>query len=54
MHRKSNKHKDNVITVTSNKKNDAINYKTDAMSLEQAMQLVALATSQESAQNTIQ
>ena len=54
MYRKSNKHKDNVITVTSNKKNDAINYKTDAMSLEQAMQLVALATSQESAQNTIQ
>ena len=54
MHRKSNKHKDNVITVTWNKKNDAINYKTDAMSLEQAMQLVALATSQESAQNTIQ
>ena len=34
MHRKSNKHKDNVITVTSNKKTGAINYKTDALSLK--------------------
>ena len=43
----------NVITVTSNKKKaGTIVYKTDAMSFQQALQLVA--TSQESAQNTIQ
>ena len=43
----------NVITVTSNKKKTGtIVYKTDAMSFQQALQLVA--TSQESAQNTIQ
>ena len=43
----------NVITVTSNKKKTGtIVYKTDAMSFQQAFQLVA--TSQESAQNTIQ
>ena len=49
MCRKSNKHIGNVTNVTSNKKK---NGKTDAMSFEQALQLVA--TSQESAQNTIQ
>ena len=43
----------NVITVTSNKKKTGtIVYKTDAMSFQQAFQVVA--TSQESAQNTIQ
>ena len=41
----------NVITVTSNKKKTGtIVYKTDAMSFQKALQLVA--TSQESAQNT--
>ena len=44
---------DNVITVTSNKKKTGtIVYKTDAMSFQQALQLVA--TTQESAQNTIE
>ena len=53
MCRKLNKHMGNVITVTSNKKKTGtIVYKTDAMSFQQALQLVA--TSQESAQNTIQ
>ena len=53
MRRKSNTHMGNAITVTSNKKKTAtIVYKTDAMSFQQALQLVA--TSQESAQNTIQ
>ena len=49
MCRKSNKHIGNVFNVTSNKKK---NGKTDAMSFEQALQLVA--TSLESAENTIQ
>ena len=44
---KLNKHMGNVITVTG-----TIVYKTDAMSFKQALQLMA--TSQESAQNTIQ
>ena len=53
MCRKLNKHMGNVITVTSNKKKTGtIVYKTDAMSFQQALQLVA--TSQESTQNTIQ
>ena len=53
MCRKLNKHMGNVITVASNKKKTGtIVYKTDAMSFQQALQLVA--TSQESAQNTIQ
>ena len=53
MRRESNTHMGNAITVTSNKKKTAtIVYKTDAMSFQQALQLVA--TSQESAQNTIQ
>ena len=48
MCRKLNKHMGNVITVTSNKKKTGtIVYKTDAMSFQQALQLVA--TSQESA-----
>ena len=43
----------NVITVTSNKKKTtSIVYKTDKISFQQALQLVA--TSSESAQNTIQ
>ena len=47
---KLNKHMGNVITVTSNKKKTGtIVYKTDAMSFQQALQLVA--ASQESAQN---
>ena len=53
MCRKLNRHMGNVITVTSNKKKaGTVVYKTDAMSFQQALQLVA--TSQESAQNTIQ
>ena len=53
MCRKLNKHIGNVITVTSNKKKTGtVVYKTDAMSFQQALQLVA--TSQEPAQNTIQ
>ena len=53
MCRKLNKHMGNVITVASNKKKTGtIVYKTDAMSFQQALQLVA--TSQDSAQNTIQ
>ena len=53
MCRKLNKHLDSAITVTSNKKKTGtIVYKTDAMSFEQALQLVV--TSQESVQNTIQ
>ena len=50
MCRKLNKHMGNVITVASNKKKTGtIVYKTDAMSFQQALQLVA--ASQESAQN---
>ena len=53
MGRKLNKRMGNVITVTSNKKKAGkIVYKTDAMSFEQVLQLVA--TTQESAQNNIQ
>ena len=53
MCRKLNKHMGNVITVTSSKKKTGtIVYKSDAMSSEQALQLVA--TFQMSAQNTIQ
>ena len=52
MCRKLNKHMGNVITVTSNKKKTtSIVYKTDKISFQQALQLVA--TSSESAQNTI-
>ena len=42
----------NVITVTSNKKTGTIVYKTDAVSFQQALQLVV--TSQESTQTSIQ
>ena len=53
MCRKLNKHMGNVITVASNKKKTGtIVYKTDAISFQQVLQLVA--TSQESAENTIQ
>ena len=53
MGRKLNKRMGNVITVTSNKKKAGkIVYKTDAMSFEQVLQLVA--TTQVSAQNNIQ
>ena len=53
MCRKLNEHMGNVSTVPSNKKKTGtIVYKTDVMSFQQALQLVA--TSQESAQNTIQ
>ena len=53
MCRKLNKHMGNVITVTSNKKKAGkIVYKTDAMSFEQVLQLVA--TTQVSVQNNIQ
>ena len=52
MCRKLNKHMGNVITVASNKKKTGtIVYKTDVMSFQQALQLVA--TSKESAQETI-
>ena len=51
--RKLNKYMGNVITVASNKKKTGtIVYKTDAISFQQVLQLVA--TSQESAENTIQ
>ena len=53
MGRKLNRRMGNVITVTSNKKKAGkIVYKTDAMSFEQVLQLVA--TTQVSAQNNIQ
>ena len=53
MGRKLNKRMGNVITVTSNKKKAGkIVYKTDAVSFEQVLQLVA--TTQVSAQNNIQ
>ena len=53
MGRKLNKRMGNVITVTSNKKKAGkIVYKTDAMSFEQVLQLVA--TTQVSVQNNIQ
>ena len=53
MCRKLIKHMGNINTVASNKKKTGtIVYKTDAMSFNQALQLVG--TSQESAQNTIQ
>ena len=53
MGRKLNRRMGNVITVTSNKKKAGkIVYKTDAMSFEQVLQLVA--TTQVSARNNIQ
>ena len=52
MCRKLNKYMGNVVTVASNKKTGTAVNKTDAMSFQQALQWVA--TSQESAQNTIQ
>ena len=53
MCRKLNKHMGNVIAVTSNKKKSGtVVYKTDVMSFQQALKLVA--TSQESAQSIIQ